>query len=71
MYTHFNKTLPNRVEVTAKKGWFHKDCVRDTTGVSGSVNQCQAAIAVHNDTAASTTKTVYKGLMFFNQIERN
>lgn len=39
----------------AKNGWFQSDCVSDTTGVRGSVNQCHAAIAVHTDTTARST----------------
>lgn len=50
------------MDVKAKKGWFHSDCVRETTGVSGSVSQCQAAIAVHTDTTAN--KTVKKRKTF-------
>lgn len=43
------------IDATAKNGWFQSDCVNDTAGVSGSVNQCHAPAAVHTDMTAKTT----------------
>lgn len=47
--------LPNIILAIVKNGWLYKLCVKDTADVLGSVNQCQAPMAVQIDIKPNNT----------------
>lgn len=52
--------LLSMIVARIKNGWLDRECDKDTTRVTGSINHCPAPAATQIDTTKRTTTKQYK-----------